>query len=145
MPRARAVLKGPGGGLQRSHWKRWCSAYRWAERTQDWDEFLAQEEVKRQVAERLKARDHRRKALMVILAKSVDGLPDMATDQLTYRDRVEGVRMAVTELRKEWDEDPIQRTEGTIEVRGSGVAVYLPDNRRRGQTPPPDADGEADP
>lgn len=109
-------------------WRRKAEEWRWKERAEAWDEAERERQEEEQERERLEWRRRRRQLLQGYFGELAKLLSRAFPEQATLGQVTGAVKVAVHELREEYDDLPTQRHE----VKGSiaEVRIYIPDNGR---------------
>jgi hypothetical protein len=127
MPKVVEAL-GKGPGYLRTL-EGWSQKHQWTMRVNAYDLWRDQMELQAEIDLQTRARQLRRKALNKVLAVALKGLEEV--EEIAWRERVAAIKMAVRELRAEYDETPTTRIENDVDFRASGgVQIYIPDNNR---------------
>ena len=107
-------------------WHNAFHTWRWKERAEAWDEAERERAEAEYEAERLEWREKRRKLLQGFFGRLVQALGDLDPTDATLGQLTQAVRMAIQELRAEFDDEPTARHDVKVGLSESTRQLLAP-------------------
>jgi len=95
-------------------WRKACDKWQWRKRAEAWDKFERQRGEAEYEAERLEWRGKRRKLLQGFFGRLGQALRQLDPTDATLGQLTQAVRVAVQELRAEFDDEPTAKHDVTV-------------------------------
>ena len=97
-------------------WKEWSKEWDWPQRNRDYDGYMEAKERKIFEAEKIKDKKVRIQTNQALRSLAIKAMGKLKTSDANWTDITNALKLANAELRKEFDDEPTQKVEGSNDV-----------------------------